>query len=132
MSILFKETQTRNCLSYLKRHKQEELSILKVTQLIPLQMAAEIQLKSSLKKTQSGPVCGRCLRGNTGKRVRFDLRPLYAQLETLERSKRRVTTIQQLLKGQYVSTSRLILLLIEIRCTIRFLKKKYKKVNSTW
>ena len=110
---------------------EKELSILKVTKLFPLQMPAEIQLKSSLK-TQSGTVCSKCLRGKTGKRVRFDFGSLYEQMQTLERSERRVTTIQQLLKGQFVSTSRLILLQIEIRCAIRFLEKKYKKVKSTW
>ena len=92
-------------------------------------MAAKFQLKSSLKDTQSEIICSKCSRGNTVKKVSFDLKPVYTQLEKLERSKRRVITIQQLLEGRHVSTSKLILLLIEIRFTVRALKKKCKKTN---
>ena len=101
--------------------------LVKSDKIDPYQMSAETQLKSSLK-TQSGNVCRNCLRGKTAKKVRFNFGTLYEQMETLERSERRVTTVQQLLKGQFVSTSRLILLQIEVRLAIRFLEKKYKKV----
>ena len=76
-------------------------------------MPAEIQLKSSLK-TQSGTVCRNCLRGKTAKNVRFNFGTLYEQMEALERSERRVKSVQQLLKGKFVSTSRLIKLKLDL------------------
>ena len=101
--------------------------LVKSDKIDPYQMSAGNPLKSSLK-TQSGTVCRNCLRGKTAKNVRFNFGTLYEQMEALERSERRVTSVQQLLKGKFVSTSRLILLQIEVRLAIRFLEKKYKKV----
>ena len=101
--------------------------LVKSDKIDPYQMSAETQLKSSLK-TQSGTVCRNCLRGKTVKNVRFNFGTLYEQMEALERSERRVTSVQQLLKGKFVSTSRLILLQIEVRLAIRYLQRKYQKI----
>ena len=87
-------------------------------------MSAEAPLKSALKR-QSGTLCRSCLRG---KNVRFNFGNLYQQMEALERSERRVKSVQQLFKGKFVSTSRLILLQIEVRLAIRYLEKKYQKI----
>ena len=87
-------------------------------------MSTETPLKSALKP-QVGTLCRSCLRGEN---VRFNFGDLYQQMENLERSERRVKSVQQLLKGKFVSTSRLILLQIEIRLAIRYLEKKYKKI----
>ena len=88
-------------------------------------MSAENQLKSSLNPVD-GTFCNSCLKR---KNVRFDyFGSLYREMEQLERSARRVKSVQQLLKGEFVTTSRLILLQIEIKLTIRYLEKKYKKV----
>ena len=105
------------------------MGILELTRPFPLQMATNLQLKSALKKTQSEVICSKCSRGSTVKKVSFDLKPVYTKLEALERFNRRMITIQQLIEGRHVSTSKLILLLIEIRFTVRALKKKCKKTN---
>ena len=67
-------------------------------------MSTENQLKSALKP-QVGALCRSCLRGEN---VRFNFGDLYQQMANLERSERRVKSVQQLLKGKFVSTSRLI------------------------
>ena len=87
-------------------------------------MSAENQPKSSLKPVV-GTFCNNCLKK---KNVRFDFGSLYQEMEQLERSARRVKSVQQLLKGEFVTTSRLILLQIEIKLAIRYLERKYKKV----
>ena len=92
-------------------------------------MATNLQLRSSLKKTPSEVNCSKCSKGSTVKKVRFDLEPVYNKIEALERFNRRMITIQQLIEGRHVSTRKLILLLIEIRFTVRALKKKCKKHN---
>ena len=105
------------------------MGILELTRPFLLQMATNLQLKSALKKTQSGFICSKCLKESTVKKVSFNLKPVYTKLEALERFNRRMITIQQLIEGRHVSTSKLILLLIEIRFTVRALKKKCKKSN---
>ena len=92
-------------------------------------MAANLELKPALKKTQSGFVCGKCLKESTAKRVRFNLKPVYNKLEALERFNRRMITLQQLIEGKYVSTGKLLLLLIEVRFTVRALERRCKKTN---
>ena len=87
-------------------------------------MSAENQLKSALKPVV-GTFCKSCLKR---KNVRFDFGNLYREMEQLERSERRVKSIQQLLKGEFVATSKLILLQIEIKLAIRYLERKYKKI----
>ena len=87
-------------------------------------MSAENQLKSSLKPVD-GTFCNSCLKR---KNVRFGFGSLYREMEPLERSARRVKSVQHLLKGKFVTTSRLILLQIEIKLGIRYLEKEYKKV----
>ena len=87
-------------------------------------MSAANQLKSALKPVV-GTFCKSCLKR---KNVRFDFGNLYREMEQLERSERRVKSVQQLLKGEFVTTSRLILLQIEIKLAIRYLERKYKKV----
>ena len=108
------------------------MGILELTRPFPLQMATKLQLKSALKKTQSEVICSKCSRGSTVKKVSFDLKPVYTKLEALERFNRRMITIQQLIEGRHVSTSKLILLLIEIRFTVRALKKNARKLITTW
>ena len=87
-------------------------------------MSAANQLKSTLKPVV-GTLCKSCL---TKKNVRFDFGNLYREMEQLERSERRVKYIQQLLKGKFVATSKLILLQIEIKLAIRYSERKYKKI----
>ena len=112
-----------------KRHSSLGSGYTQIDTFIPLQMATKLQLKSALKETQSEVICSKCSRGSTVKKVSFDLKPVYTKLEALERFNRRMITIQQLIEGRHVSTSKLILLLIEIRFTVRALKKKCKKTN---
>ena len=101
--------------------------LVKSDKIDPYQMSAGTPLKSSLK-TQSGTVCRNCLREKTAKNVRFNFGTLYEQMEALERSEQHVKSVQQLLKGKFVSTSRLIMLQIEVRLAIPYLERKYQKI----
>ena len=92
-------------------------------------MAANLQPKPALKKTQNGFICGKCLKEKTAKRVRFNLKPVYNKLEALERFNRRMVTLQQLIEGKHVSTGKLLLLLIEVRFTVRVLEQRCKQTN---
>ena len=87
-------------------------------------MSVQSKLKSSLKPAVE-KFCNKCLKK---KSVRFAFSDLYQDIEQLERNARRVKSVQQLLRGEHVKTSRLILLQIEIKLAIRYLEKKYKKV----
>ena len=93
-------------------------------------MAASLQPKTALKKTQNGFICGKCLKDKTVKRVRFNLKPVYSKLEALERFNRRMVTLQQLIQGKYVSTGKLLLLLCEVRFTLQVLARKCKTTDS--
>ena len=105
------------------------MGILELTRPFLLQMATNLQLKSALKKTQSEVICSKCLKESTVKKVSFNLKPVYNKLEALERFNRRMITLQQLIEGKHVSTGKLLLLLIEVRFTVRALKRKCKKTN---
>ena len=94
-----------------------------------LQMATNLQLKSALKKTQSGFICSKCLKEKTTKRVRLSLKPVYNKLQANERFNRRMLTLQQLIEGKHVSTGKLLLLLIEVRFTVRVLERRCKTNN---
>ena len=87
-------------------------------------MPVQSKLKSSLKPAVE-KFCSKCFKK---KSVRFAFSDLYQDIEQLERNARRVKSVQQLLRGEHVKTSRLILLQIEIKLAIRYLEKKYKKV----
>ena len=87
-------------------------------------MSVKSKPKSSLKP-KVDKLCTKCLKK---KSVRFDFSDLYQDLEQLECNARRSKCVKQLLKGEHVKTSRLILMQIEIKLAIRYLEKKYKKV----
>ena len=70
--------------------------------------AQKNQPKYSLKPTDD-TFYNKCLKK---KNIRFDFSDLYRDIDKLESNARRVKSVKQLLKGEYVKTSRLILLQI--------------------
>ena len=92
-------------------------------------MVANLQPEPALKKTQMGFICGKCLKEQTTKRVRLSLKPVYNKLQAIERFNRRMVTLQQLIEGKHVSTGKLLLLLIEVRFTVRVLERRCKTNN---
>ena len=71
-------------------------------------MSVQSKPKSSLKPAVD-KLCTKCLKK---KNVRFDFSDLYQDLGQLERNARRAKCVKQLLKGEHVKTSRMILLQI--------------------
>ena len=75
-------------------------------------------------------ICGKCLTKQTYKSARLSLRPLYKKLQNTEKFNRQMLTLEQLIQGKYASTGKLLLLLIEVRYTLRVLLRRRNKTNN--